>query len=261
MPRRHHQRACHKHSRNIPASLPPIRLPDQPLPAAPCAPSLTFDRDGAPSSVATGNIPFGPAGQEDSLGITSRRENRIHPGPASTHVNSATSCRPNRAAAIPADSPKVRRSTDPARPSSEATLLGAESARGPQTGGVRTDWQFYRNRIPTDSTTGPAFDLMHLESPSHMKASTPEPPTSSRQAHIATGVFNVASSLQSPAQATREGISIPEIQAHKSQHRRRYQSRDPTRRIIPPRPLRCFKKARKAMSLPHHRGPEPSFSN
>ena len=235
MLRRHHQRACHKHSRNIPASLPPIRLPDQPLPAAPCAPSLTFDRADALSPVETGDIPFGPDRPEDSLGINPKRRKRVLPGAANTHINSATSLGPNHSASISVDSPRALRLAELLRPRTEATVLGAKTAGGPHTGGDTTAWQYYRSRILTDFTIDPVYNFMPPGSPSTFRFCITEPPVASGQTHVAAGSFNAANGQQSPAPATTESTSTPVIQAQMSQHRRRCQSRDPPGIIHPRR--------------------------
>lgn len=232
MLRRHHQRSRHKHSRNIPASLPPIRLPDQPLPAAPCAPSLTFDRAGTLSFVATGDISFHPARPEDYLGIYPKRRKRVLPGAANTHINSATSLGPNHSASISVDSPRALRPTQLVRPRPEVTVLGAKTAGGPQTGGDTTAWQYYRSRILTDFTIDPVYNFIHPGSPSPFRFCITELPVASGQTHVAAGSLNAANRQQSPAPATTEGTSTPVIQAQMSQHRRRCQSRDPPELFI-----------------------------
>ena len=233
MPRRHNQRPCH----NIPASLHPIRLADQPLQAAPHAPSMVFDREVAPSPVATGNIPFGPAGQEDSLGINPKRGKPVQPFPAGAHINPATSCRPNHSASISSDSPRALRPTQLVRPRPEETVLGAMTAGGPHTGGDTTACQNYLSRILTESTTDPVYNHMRPGSPSAFRFCITEPPVASGQTHVAAGSFNAANGQQSPAPATTEATSTPVVQAQMSQHRRRCQSRDPPRGISLPR--RC----------------------
>ena len=237
MLRRYNQRPCHKHSHNIPASPHPIRLADQPLRAAPHAPSLVFDRDGAPSPVATGNIPFGPAGPEDSLEINPKRGKPVRPFPAGAHINPATSCRPIHSAGILADSPRALRPTQLVRPRPEATVLGAMTAGGPYSGGDFTAWQYYRSPILKDFTTDPVYNLMPPGSPYPFRPCITEPPVASGQTHVAAGSFNAANGQQSPASATTEATSTPVVQAEMSQHRRRCQSRDPPRGIILPR--RC----------------------
>ena len=237
MLRRHHQRACHKQSCDILTSLHPIRLADQPLRAAPHAPSPVFDRDGAPSPVATGNIPFGANGQEDSLGINPKRVQPVQPFPAVAHINPATSCRPSHSASISPESPRALLPTQLVRPRPEATVLGAMTAGGPHTGGDTTACQYYRSRILKDFTTGPVFQRMHPSSPSPFRFCITNPAIASGQTHVAAGSFNAANGQQSPAPATTEATSTPVVQAQMSQHRRRCQSRDPPRGIILPR--RC----------------------
>ena len=227
MLRRHHQRACHKQSCDILASLFSIRLPDQPLPTARVAPSSIFDRDGAPSPVATGNIPFGPAGQEDSLGINPKRGKPVQPFPAVAHINPATSCRPNHSASISSDSPRSLRPTQLVRPRPEATVLGAMTAGCPHTDEDTTACQNYLSRIQKDFTTDPVYNLMRPGSPSSFRFCITEPPVASGQTHVAAGSFNAANGQQSPAPATTEATLTPVVQAQMSQHRRRCQSRDP----------------------------------
>ena len=232
MLRRHNQRPCHKQSCDILASFLSIRLPDQPLPTAPVAPSFIFDRAGVPSPVATGNIAFGPAGPEDSLAINTKRG---QPSPAGAHINPATSCRPSHSASISSDSPRALRPTQLVRPRSEATVLGAMTAGGPHTGGDTTACQNYLSRILKDFTTEPVYNLMHPGLPSPFRFCITDPPVASGQTHVAAGSFNVANGQQSPAPASTEGTSTPVIQAQMSQHRRRCQSRDPPGIIHPGR--------------------------